>query len=330
MVESRQGHHRCPDCNERQRDHQVRCASMCKCLDSLQPQLCVHMGIVDENGLMVGGVEPNPGPDNKTLYEGWSRDASQFLWPTIGATESSLSARVKRLLKYFDPRTKGGSLVFAGVNAILSKTDDALRQQFFPGRDGDFTRKMRWESVKRNLDALLPAISALDAEAELKSMKKDPKESLLQFICRFQTTMQGYDETQLNAQRAAHILLQKLLQVLQRRLTAKRFDALSVDFVYQKAQDYMNWLSVSPAGWKDSLGDFMDLDTCTIWEAELVPSPTEEVSVHVAGNSPQVKHVFDRDSIRWQNIDGPRSLMIAWKKLIATSSRFRPKSIDFL
>ena len=157
--------------------------------------------------LMVGGVEPNPGLDDKILYEGWSRDASRFLWPTIGATESSLSARVKRLLKYFDPRTKGGSLVFAGVNAILSKTDDALRQQFFPGRKGDFTREMHWECVKRNLDALLPAISALDAEAELKSMKKDPKESLLQFICRFQATMQWYDETQLNAQRAAHILL---------------------------------------------------------------------------------------------------------------------------
>ena len=126
------------------------------------------MGIVNENDLMVGGVEPNPGPDDKILYEGWSRDASRLLWPTIGVTESSLSARVKRLLKYFDPRKKGGSLVFASVNAILSKTDDALRQQFFPRREGDFTREMRWECVKPNLDVLLPSISALDVEAELK------------------------------------------------------------------------------------------------------------------------------------------------------------------
>ena len=81
----------------------------------------------------------------------------------------------------------------------------------------------------------------------------------------------------------------------------------------------MNWLSISPAGWKDALGDFMDLDTCAVREAELVPSPTEKVSVYVAGNSRQVKPVLDRDSIKWQNIDGPRSLMIAWKKLIATS-----------
>ena len=60
----------------------------------------------------------------------------------------------------------------------------------------------------------------------------------------------------------------------------------------------------------------MDLDTCAVREVELVPSPTEEVSVHVAGNSRQVKPVLDRDSIKWQNIDGPRSLMIAWKKLM--------------
>ena len=235
IVESRQGHHRCLDYNENQRDHQVRCASTRKCLDSLQPQLCAHMGIVNKNDLMVGGTEPNLGPDDKILYKGWSRDASWFLWPTIGVTESSLSARVKRLLKYFDPCTKGGSLIFTSVNAILSKTDDALCQQFFPGREGDVTREMRWECVKRNLDALLPAIFALDAEAELKSMKKDPKGSLLQFFCHFQATMQWYDETQLNAQRAAHILLRKLPQVLQRRLATKRFDVLSVDFIYQKA-----------------------------------------------------------------------------------------------
>ena len=105
---------------------------MCECLGSLQPQLCAHMGIVNKNDLMVRGVKPNPGPDDKILYEGWSKDASKFLCPTIAATESSLSARIKRLLKYFDPRTEGGSLVFAGINAVLSKTDDALCQQFFP------------------------------------------------------------------------------------------------------------------------------------------------------------------------------------------------------
>ena len=105
---------------------------------------------------------------------------------------------------------------------------------------------------------------------------------------------------------------------------------LSIDFIYQKAQDYMNWLFVSPAEWKDSLGDFMDLDSCAVHETEVVCSPSEEVSVNAVGNSRQHKLVLDRDSIKWQNIDGPQSLMIAWKKLIATSARFRQESKDFL
>ena len=93
--------------------------------------------------------------------------------------ELTVPARTKRLLKYFDPRTKGGSMVFAGVNAILSKSLEELKQQYYPTHEGPITQDMRWNCVKKNLDVLLPAVSALDAEAELKGMSKDSKESLL-------------------------------------------------------------------------------------------------------------------------------------------------------
>ena len=43
-------------------------------------------------------------------------------------------------------------------------------------------QNMHWDYIKKNLDALLPAASALDAEAKLKAMSKNSKESLLQFI----------------------------------------------------------------------------------------------------------------------------------------------------
>ena len=91
---------------------------------------------------------------------------------------------------------------------------------------------MQWECVKKNLDALLSEISALDAEAELKAMSKDSKESLLQFICCFQATMQWYGKPHLKTQRATHILLHKLPQVLQRPLALENFDLLIVDFIY--------------------------------------------------------------------------------------------------
>ena len=90
------------------------------------------------------------------------------------------------------PRSKGGSLVFAGVNVVLSQSLEDLKQKYYPGHEGQMTQYIRWNCVKDNLDALLPVVFAMDAEAELKGMGKDPKESLLHFICRFQATMQWY------------------------------------------------------------------------------------------------------------------------------------------
>ena len=63
----------------------------------------------------------------------------------------------------------------------------------------------------------------------------------------------------------------------------------------------------------------MDLDSTTLHGAEVSSYPIEEMSVNAVGTSRQHKPVLDQDAIRWQNIDGPRSLMIAWKKLISTS-----------
>lgn len=80
---------------------------------------------------MIGGVEPNPGPSYKMYYERWTRDASGFLRPSIGAIEVTLATRVKHLLKYFNPHSKGGSLVFVGVNMVLSKTNVELKDQYF-------------------------------------------------------------------------------------------------------------------------------------------------------------------------------------------------------
>ena len=76
--------------------------------------------------------------------------------------------------------------------------------------------------------------------------------------------MQWYTNDQLTMRRVAHILLRKLPQILQRRLASERFDVLNMAFIYKKAQNYMNWLSVSPTRWKKSLSDFMDLDTCAL------------------------------------------------------------------
>ena len=75
--------------------------------------------------------------------------------------------------------------MFAGVNAVMVKFLEDLKQKYYLGHEGETTLDMHWDYLKKNLDALLSATSSLDAEVELKATGKDSEESLLQFICRF-------------------------------------------------------------------------------------------------------------------------------------------------
>ena len=58
------------------------------------------------------------------------------------------------------------------------------------------------------------------------------------------------------------------------------------------------------------------------------PAPLIETDLVSQGRS---RHpVLQGDAIVWRNIDGPRSLMTAWKKLVTTSAFFGRESSDFL
>ena len=74
----------------------------------------------------------------------------------------------------------------------------------------------------------------------------------------------------------------------------------------------------------------MDLDSYVVWEVETPKGSQEIEEINVAESSRELKSVLNRDSIIWSSIDGLRSLMIAWKKLVTTSSRFCEQSQDFL
>ena len=67
----------------------------------------------------------------------------------------------------------------------------------------------------------------------------------------------------------------------------------------------MNWLSVSPTGWKDSLGDFIDLDSCVLNGVVASEDDSESLGVNAMDHTRHSKAVLDRDSIQWRNIDGP-------------------------
>ena len=115
-------------------------------------------------------------------------------------------------------------------------------------------------------------------------------------------------------------------------MATENFGALSVEFIYGKAQDYMNWLSVAPTRWKDSLGDYMDLDqvACTASIGSKESDAVVNLEDAFLGEGRSRRLVLRGDTIQWRNIDEPRSLMTAWKKLISTSAFFRRESSDYL
>lgn len=95
------------------------------------------------------------------------------------AIEATLSGRFKRVLNYFDACSKGGGLVYTRVKFVLNKSGDDQKNKYFLDLEGPFTCDLHWDCVKKNLDALLPTIWALDSKAELKAMTKETEESLL-------------------------------------------------------------------------------------------------------------------------------------------------------
>lgn len=121
-----------------------------------------------------------------------------------------------------------------------------MEPRYFPAIISDFTDQHCWDCIKKNQRALLPLISEVDDELELKNVTEDAKESLIQLICCFKTVTEHYTEAQLNPQRVAHILLQKLPQAFQMWMVTKCFKSFSVSFNYHKAQDYMNWILLLP------------------------------------------------------------------------------------
>ena len=55
----------------------------------------------------------------------------------------------------------------------------------------------------------------------------------------------------------------------------------------------------------------MDLDTCALNGVATLEEEVESPEVNAMENPRAAKPMLNRDSIRWRNIDAPRSLMVA-------------------
>lgn len=285
--------------------------------------------------LLIGGVEQNPGPV-EGRYSGWSRELDRWLWAFITTTEMGYAGRVKQLVKYFDLSTSGGTTLARVVAEISEASSANLTQRYYVnglGEGNNFTEAHRWSCLRARLTELLPPPAALDVEKQMAAMKKDKSESLRQFVSRYVMTASSYPTTELDPQRAAHILYRKLPHEMQKALAVTKFQNCSLQHLEARVSTYMNWTSVSPAPWKSHLEDYMDIDGIRMSMMDTVEgmgeiSEVEATSCNKMGSFR--RNVLQGDKILFKNIDGPRSLMTAWKKLITTSSQYRDESRQFL
>ena len=83
---------------------------------------------------------------------------------------------------------------------------------------------------------------------------------------------------------------------------------------------------------KGFIGDYMDLDQAACIASTESKESDIEVDLEEAflGEGRSHHPVLRGDTIQWRNIDGPRSLMTAWKKFVGTSTFFRWESSDYL
>ena len=80
----------------------------------------------------------------------------------------------------------------------------------------------------------------------------------------------------------------------------------------------------------NSLADPMDIDCVRRNEGENVDPWAELEEGCVVGEGRLRRPVLRGNAINFRNIDGPRSLMVAWKKLVGTSGSYRREAQQYL
>lgn len=288
------------------------------------------------NLLLRGNIESNPGPEGDlmaTRHRGWSSELNDWLWPCITASETTHSGRIKALLKAFDLTAPGGQLIARVVAKVEELTAEECVADYYGGNapQGGFQNFHRWTCIRAELARLLPPPSALDPEKKLNGMKKNKTENLREFVGRFIMTANSYTDAQLDKQRAAHILYRKLPQDMQKALAVTKFQNCELKELEIRVGTYMNWTSVSSGPWRNQLGDYMDIDGVRMASAELgVESVAAGSAEEQLRYGFQGKRILDGNKILFQNIDGPKTLMIAWRKLVSTGEGYRREAARYL
>ena len=183
--------------------------------------------VTDENGT---GLRPRDGvkcyalrrlPRDKCGGSGgggtiqrWDRETAHHVITQLESCTEPGYDRLRMLWSMVNHESEHGKLILNAVHVVMKESFDKVKETYYATMTEDYFKKsseayLRWKAIKNNLEKLLPEQSALAPVDSLRRMRKDQRESLLDFVRRFRATAQVYhSEGKTTEREATHLLVQ--------------------------------------------------------------------------------------------------------------------------
>ena len=273
-----------------------------------------------ENLLLISGVERNPGPGNERDLM-MTLTHENLLWVFDAAIWSSKTDkyrdRTRALLKQFKP----GSVAHRRIARMASEMAET--------RGEGATDQSQWAALVKCIRDSLPN-TPLSQQDHLARMSRRSDEAWVEFMDRYLMYAATCDSVSEQVKTAE--LYRKLPRELRIQLGHLPHDA-SLEDLLNALRTVRYWAHCARD--KTVLFDPMEVGAHIeqppqhLSRDSVVNDPLEDYVLR-QGDGRYKRPVLRGDTIHFQNIDGPRSLMTAWKKLVSTSPSLRREAQDFL
>ena len=263
----------------------------------------------------------------------WTHDVHDWLLDYVVATVPPGMDRVRTLLSFIDKESSGGRYILKTIAKVQNLEQPDLKAEYYPNKDTEFfvthrEAPLRWMAIVGELQKLCPAESALSPETDLKALKKEADEDLLEFVRRFRRMA---STTAIDKKKASHILLKKLPREVRKLLHGIEFTTVNMDFVERRVKYTLDWIRL------------LDEETYSLKELEeyFDDVAVNRISMERHGcrsaeidGMDELCGVRDRiwkgSEIDFSQVVTNNTLMVAWKCLMQNSTQFTDEAEKFL
>ena len=256
----------------------------------------------------------------------WDRETAQHVITQLESCTQPGYERLRMFWSMVNQESEHGKLILNAVHAVMKESFDKIKEIYYANMTEDYLKKrseeyLRWKAIKVNLERLLPEQSALAPVDSLRRMRKDPRESLLDFIRRFRATAQVYhSEGKITEREATHLLVQKLPTDFVYHMSGTDFANITIDNLEKRAKNVVDFMRLQATQCKPvvPIGEYMDLQTAALMVGQTAGGTTDCETAYA------VRSRLTRDGkLQFPlTAETPNVVMVAFKKLIKGNLRY--------